>query len=87
MKRPAQIYKPSPRKLPDMLPEPHYPEHDDVIAVNGGGYIAFRRRQIYVASSLAYQHVGLREEPDGRWLVTFMSLDLGHVSTTGFASL
>src|SRR5206468_3112564 len=27
MKRPAQIYKPSPRKMPDIVPDPTYPEH------------------------------------------------------------
>lgn len=87
MKRPAQVYKPSPRKLPPVLLEPHYPEHDDVVPVSGIGHIYFRRKQIYISRALAFQYVGLREENDGRWLVTFMNLDLGYVSNTGFLSL
>lgn len=87
MKRPAQLYKPSPRKMPKVLPEPQYLEHDDVLAVTGHGNVHFRRRTIYVSQALAYQYLGIREEADGRWLVTFMKLDLGHLSTTGFAPL
>ena len=87
MKRPAQIYKPSPRKLPAVLPELDYPQHDDVIPVDKTGYVCFRRRRAYLSTALAYQTVGLREEPDGRWLVTFAKLDLGHVDHTGFSPL
>jgi transposase InsO family protein len=84
MKRPAQVYKPSRRKMPNALPDPSYPEHDDVIAVSGVGNINFRRRSTYISQALAHQYVGVREEPNGRWLVTFMALDIGHVSNTGF---
>ena len=77
MKRPAQVYKSSPRKLPDRLEEPHYPEHDDVVPINKYGQIYFRRRQVAISKALAFQYVGLREQTDGRWLVSFMKLDLG----------
>jgi hypothetical protein len=87
MKRPAQVYKPSPRKLPSTLPEPDYPEHDDVVPVSRIGHIYFRRRQVYISTALAFQYVGLREEPDGRWLVTFMTLNLGHLGHNGFTAL
>jgi len=87
MKRPGQIYKPSPRKLPAALPELDYPEHDDVISVDKRGYVCFRRRHTYLSPALAYQTVGLREQLDGRWLVTFAKLDLGYVDRTGFAPL
>jgi transposase InsO family protein len=87
MRRPAQLYKPSPRKLPKLLREPDYPAHDDIVAVASNGNICFRRKHIYLSAALAFQHVGLREEDDGRWLVTFMNLDLGHLRSDGFASL
>lgn len=87
MKRPAQVYKPSPRKLPAVLPELDYPEHDDVLPVDKAGYVCFRRRRAYLSTALAYQRVGLREQLDGRWLVTFATLDLGHVDHTGFNPL
>ena len=87
MKRPAQVYKPSPRKLPAVLPELDYPQHDDAIPVDRAGYISFRRRRSYLSTALAHQTVGLREELDGSWLVTYAKLDLGHVDHTGFSPL
>jgi transposase InsO family protein len=84
MKRPVQLYQPSSRKMPNALPEPSYPEHDDVIAVSGSGNVYFRRRQFYVSQALAYQYLGIREESDGRWLTTFMNLNIGYLSHTGF---
>ena len=87
MKRPAQIYKPSPRKLPVAAPELDYPQHDDVLPVDRAGYVTFRRRRAYLSRALAYQTVGLREDRDGRWLVTFATLDLGYVNHTGFSPL
>lgn len=87
MKRPAQVYKPSARKLPPVLPQLEYPQHDDVLAVDRAGYVCLRRRRSYLSSALAYQTVGVREELDGRWLVTFAKLDLGYVDHTGFSPL
>ena len=87
MKRPAQVYKASPRKLPLTLPQLEYPQHDDMLSVDRNGYISHRRRRCFLSKALAYQTVGIREELDGRWLVTFASLDLGHVDITGFNQL
>lgn len=81
MKRPAEVYQRSPRPFPTTLTEPSYPGHDDVLRVNRDGMIRFQRRQLYLAAALAGQYVGLREERDGRWLVTFLDLDLGYVGT------
>jgi transposase InsO family protein len=79
MKRPAEIYAPSPRRCPTKLPEPTYPTHDDAVTVDRWGHIFSARRRVYLSSALAGQTVGVREEDDGRWLVTFMDLDLGFV--------
>jgi transposase InsO family protein len=87
MKRPAQVYKASPRKMPEVVPELDYPQHDDVLRVDRVGYVSHRRRRCYLSTALAHQTVGVREEPDGRWLVTFAKLDLGHVDVTGFNPL
>lgn len=87
MKRPAQLYKPSRRKLPAVLPQLDYSQHDDAIPVDKSGFIYFRRRRSYLSTALAYQMVGLREELDGRWLVTFAKLDVGYVDHTGFSPL
>jgi transposase InsO family protein len=83
MKRPAEVYTPSPRAYPALLPELDYPAHDDVLRVGQRGDICFAGRQRYVAAALSGQDVGIREERDGRWLVTFMHLDLGHLMPDG----
>jgi len=78
MQRPAQVYKPSERPLPAPLPELTYPLHDDVLEVSRGGHIRLPRgRHCFLSYALAGQPVGLREQPDGRWLVTFVAFDLG----------
>src|SRR5882724_9080127 len=54
MKRPAQLYAPSPRPYPDELPEPDYSTHDDVINVTACGSIyLYRRKQIYLSAALS----------------------------------
>lgn len=78
MQRPAQVYKPSERRRPIPLPELGYPLHDDVLEVSRGGHIRLPRgRHCFLSYALVGQPVGLREQPDGRWLVTFLALDLG----------
>jgi hypothetical protein len=78
MKRPADLYRPSDRPLPKPLPELRYPLHDDTLVVGRSGHIRLPGgRQVFLSNALVNQHVGLREELDGRWLVTFSSLDLG----------
>ena len=80
MKRPADVYTPSTKRFPEKLPEFAYSTHDDVVRVNAGGQVYVAGvGQVPLSSALAGQHVGLREERDGRWLITFGELDLGHV--------
>lgn len=80
MKCPAQVYRRSERALPATLPEPAYAMHDDVLTVDREGVVRLPGRgRVYVSMSLVGHPVGVREEDDGRWLVSFMDLDLGHV--------
>jgi len=80
MKRPTDVYAPSPRKLPPSLPDPEYPLHDDVLLVSRKGLIQLPwRGQLYLTPALAGHLVGVREEDDGRWSIAFMNLSLGHV--------
>jgi transposase InsO family protein len=79
MKTPAKIYTTSSRSYPTSLPEPTYAGYDDVLRVNLKGFIYISGiAQVYVTQALAGLHVGVDEQPDGRWLLTFMKLDLGH---------
>ena len=78
---PRQVYTPSPRQMPDLVPEPEYPLHDFVSRVCQAGDVKFCHRQperFFLTGVLAGELVGMREVEDGRWLVTFAGLDLGH---------
>jgi transposase InsO family protein len=79
MRPPAALYAPSTRRYPDRLPELDYPTHDDVVFANRNGAIRMGRRNVYLSMALAGQPIGLREDDDGRWLVSFAHLDLGFV--------
>ena len=80
MKRPADVYVPSAKKHPTFLPDPDYSTHDDVLRVSTQGLIHLPgRRQVHLTKALAGQLVGIREESDDRWLVSFMNIDLGYV--------
>ena len=77
---PADVYRASERPFPTVLPQPTYPLHDDVIELNSGGRLTFGHGDWYhLSAALAHQPVGIREEADDRWLVTFMAVDLGHI--------
>jgi len=80
MKRPAEVYTSSTRPYPKKLPDLDYPRHDDVLRVNATGSVRIDGvGRFHVTRALTGQHIGVREELDGRWLVSFAHLDLGHV--------
>lgn len=80
MKRPADVHTASLRRFPTKLPELRYLTCDDVLRVNNQGQIYVAGiGQVPLTRALAGEHVGLREERDGRWLVRFAELDLGYI--------
>ncbi len=80
MKRPAEVFKPSKRRLPSKLPELLYPTHDDVVRVTRTGQIQIAGvGTIHVTPALAGEDVGIREQDDGRWLASLAAIDLGLV--------
>lgn len=80
---PATLYRASERPLPSRLPYPDYPLHDDVLELNSSGRLTLAGRDHYhISTALAHQPVGVREDPDGQWLVTFMTVDLGRIDRT-----
>lgn len=84
MRRPAEVYRSSPRPYPSPLPEPSYPLHDDTLYVSANGYLRIPGNcSFFLTRSLAGQPVGVREGQDGSWLVTFLDLDLGHLEKNG----
>lgn len=78
MKTPAEIYIPSKRAYPSSLPEPDYPLHDLTALVYPNGSVVLGRKfKFSLSQTLVGQQVGLREEDEDLWRVTFMNLDLG----------
>jgi transposase InsO family protein len=78
MQCPAALYQPSCRRY-EGLPPPSYPLHDDVRRVDArGGIRMANNAHCYLTHALVGQYVGLREVNDGRWLISFVGLDLGY---------
>jgi putative transposase len=88
MKRPAEVFEPSTTPLPNPLPELDYPNHDDAIRVSRWGYIRIAGiGSIRLTLALAGEHVGIREQDDGRYLVSFAGVDLCLADATGVQPL
>ena len=78
MKRPADIYRPSPRPYRG-LPGLSYPFHDREILITACGRICSHRKKINLSTVFAGQAVGIKEVDDAVWLVSFMHYDLGYI--------
>jgi transposase InsO family protein len=79
---PMRHYRPSPRTYPERLPEAAYSLHDDIVTVSHSGHLHLRHGPtVFLSSALDGQRVGVREVGYGRWLVSFLDHDLGHVDT------
>src|SRR5262249_39224548 len=80
---PAIVYAPSPRLF--VAPrDPEYPLHDDERRVALSGHVRIgghRHGNYFISSALAGEKVGLRELGVNRWLVSFMTIDLGVIDT------
>jgi hypothetical protein len=64
MKRPAEVYTPSPRDY-DGLPEIAYPLHDRDVLVTACGRICMHRKKINISTVLAGQRLGIKEVDEG----------------------
>jgi transposase InsO family protein len=78
MKRPADVYSPSPRPYGG-LPDLAYPLHDRDVLVTACGRICMHRKRVNISTVLAGQRLGIKEVDDGIWLVSFMRYDLGFI--------
>jgi transposase InsO family protein len=81
MKFPSELYALSPRpyKEPQDL---EYPFHDRTVTITHCGRICIGKMKIHFSHVFAGQDVGLVEENDGIWLVSFMDYDLGYFDET-----
>jgi putative transposase len=74
MQTPGSLYVPSPRELPEHLPEPEYPAHCAIRQVRANGILHFRDRSIFLSELLIGLRVALEEIADGVWSIYFYDL-------------
>ena len=77
MRTPADAYTRSPRPYRGLTPLT-YPWHDWTATVTHCGRICRHNRKINLSQVFAGQLVGVRQETDRIWLVSFMEYDLGY---------
>lgn len=82
MKCPADLYTPS-QRLYTGLPNLAYPFHDKTITVTHCGRICMNGKKVNFSQVFAGQDVGVKEQEDGIWLVSFMDFDLGFFDFEG----
>ena len=66
-KRPATIYRPSPRPYPETLPPIEYAGHLEVRKVDHTGMIRWNNDRLFLSHTLEGEFVGLEEIDDGIW--------------------
>lgn len=74
---PWSVYEASARHYPVQLQEPHYRAHFRVRTVRRDGMLLWHRTPLYLAETLAGEHVGLEALPSGQWRVYFADIVLG----------
>ncbi|MGH2619897.1 MAG: integrase core domain-containing protein, partial [Anaerolineales bacterium] len=77
MKRPAQVYQPSPRSMPRRVQPYDYPAHYLVRRVSRDGTIRVLGKQIFVSNTLHEDEVGLEEVDDGVYDLYFCFYQIG----------
>jgi len=76
-KPPAKVYAPSPRALPDSLPEPDYPAEAALRKVRSSGEIKWRGDLVFVSTALVDETVAIEETETGEMAVRFFARKLG----------
>jgi transposase InsO family protein len=78
LETPARLYRRSPRRYPEVLPDLHYP-FCDVHLVRPDGTILFNKRKQFISTSLAGEFIGLQSLDDRYVQVFFANVLLGFV--------
>lgn len=81
LKRPAEVYTPSTRKMPRYIEPLEYPDHEYTLKIDTSGRIRFPKcnERIFLTRVLAGENVGLEADGDDIWRVTLQHLDLGFI--------
>jgi putative transposase len=84
MQPPWSAYEPSSRRYPVKLREPEYPSSFRVRSVNHKGALKWKGRMLYLAETLANEHVALDQVNDDTWRVYFADVPLGVIEHAEF---
>ena len=84
MQPPWTAYEQSARPYPTKLREPEYPASFSVRSVNHKGAMKWKGRMLYLAETLANEHVALQEIDNDTWRVYFADVPLGVIEHTQF---
>jgi transposase InsO family protein len=81
---PWTAYERSSRHYPVKLREPEYPSAFVVRSVNHKGALKWKGRLLYIAETLAGEHVALELIGEDRWRIYFADVPLGIIEDTRF---
>jgi putative transposase len=76
---PGSLYQPSPRRYTGGLPPIEYPGHYIPKRVTNAGTIRFKKRLVFIATSLKQHLLGLEEIDDGVWSIYFCHVLLARI--------
>lgn len=74
---PSDFWRPSPRPMPETVPEPWYDANHEVRRVRPDGSIKWKNEYVFVSTVLAGEPIGLLELENDARLVRFCGRDLG----------
>ena len=78
MKRPADLYRASPRR--PVPREPDYSDCDETRVVHNRGGIVWRGQNVFVSEALIGHTVGLRRLDKARWSIRFFDIVVGEAT-------
>lgn len=84
---PAQVYRPSRRALPEVLPALRYPRHGEVRAVRNRGHIKWRGRLRFIGRAFVGQMVRIKAVAPDQWEVHLGGQLIGQLHTPDPAGL
>lgn len=77
MRMPADLYRPSKRSMPSVLPEHEYPDHYEVRRVRRNGAMKWAGGFTFVGEAMAGELVGVEPKDEGVWCVHLGVMPLG----------
>ena len=78
---PARHYAPSPRSLPETLPEPDYPREADIRRVRSNGEIKWGGATLFVSEALIGEWIAIEEQETGELQLRFYAKPIGVIDT------